>query len=202
MEKYLELLKSNPILPIKCPKNQEELDVLISALTETPLRVIEITLRNEFSLNAIKYIKTNFPQFTVGAGTVVSSFLLNESLKSGADFCVSPGLDVELLKEAQNKNMPFLPGCSTPTEILMAQKAGLRIVKFFPAEISGGVNALKLYQGAFSNMLFLPTGGITLKNVKEYLQSDNVVSCGGSFMLAATKEETYEKITKCLEDIL
>lgn len=202
MEKYVELLKTSGILPIKCPENQKTLEILISALEETPLRVIEITLRNEFSINAIKYIKTEFPQFTVGAGTVVNSSLLNQALKNGADFCVSPGLDIELLKEAQNKNIPFLPGCSTPTEILTAQKAGLKVVKFFPAEISGGIKALKLYQGAFSDMLFLPTGGITLENVKEYLNLSNVVACGGSFMLASSKEETCEKITKCLEEIL
>lgn len=202
MKKYEKLLRTSRILPIKCPENMEELETMLSAIMKTPLRVVEITLRNGFALDAIKYIKQNYPEIIVGAGTVVNSSLLNQALKNGADFCVSPGLDFELLNEAKNKNMPFLPGCSNPSEILMAQKFGLNIVKFFPAEISGGVEALKLYEGAFSDMLFLPTGGITIENAKDYLKLKNVVACGGSFMIGASANETCNKILSCLEGVL
>ena len=202
MKKYVEFLRTSHILPVKCPENQDELEMLLLALINTPLRVIEITLRNGFALDAVKYIKQNYPEIIVGAGTVVNSSLLNQALKNGADFCVSPGLDLELLNEAQNKNMPFLPGCSNPSEILMAQKSGFKIVKFFPAEISGGVKALKLYEGAFSDMLFVPTGGITLENAREYLKLKNVVACGGSFMVGDSMIDTQNKIESCLKGVL
>lgn len=176
-------LRKNGILPVVCFSSQKELLTAMEALLPTPIRCLEITLRHPFSPEAIAYIKTNYPQFTVGAGTVLSIDSLARAVESGADFCVSPGYDGELIAKANEKGLPFLPGCSTPTEIQQAVKNGLTALKFFPAECAGGVKALKLYQGAFADVCFLPTGGITKENYLNYLSLPNVLACGGSFML-------------------
>ena len=176
-------LKENGILPVVCLTAQNELDTFIQALIKTPIRCIEITLRHPFSLGAISFIKNNYPQFFVGAGTVINKDLFDCAVESGADFCVSPGYDREIIDEAFNRNIPYLPGCSTPSEIQQAIKSGLATLKYFPAECSGGINALKLYQGAFADATFIPTGGINQNNYLQYLRCENVLACGGSFML-------------------
>lgn len=119
----------------------------------------------------------------VGAGTVVSESMLMQAIHAGADFCVSPGTDFSLLRLAREHNIPFIPGCATPSEIQNAEKEGLSLIKFFPAECAGGPAALKLYEGAFSNITFIPTGGITRENLRNYLKCPNVLACGGSFMI-------------------
>ena len=119
----------------------------------------------------------------MGAGTVVNSDILHKVVDLGVDFCVSPGFDEDIISEAKRKNIAFIPGCSTPSEFLKARKNNINTVKFFPAECSGGVDALKLYEGAFSEMTFLPTGGINLENYIKYISCNNVIACGGSFMI-------------------
>lgn len=182
MERFVTLLEKG-ILPVVCPENSSELDTLIKAILLTDIRVLEITLRNSYSYEAVTYIKRNYPELTVGAGTINSIDTLKKAVNAGADFLVSPGYLDELLFEAKKLNIPFLPGASTPAEILKLLSMGHRILKFFPAECSGGVKALKLYKGAFSEALFIPTGGITLENLIEYHELTNVLACGGSFML-------------------
>ena len=175
------------ILPVICIHNQAELNTLLLSLDNTPVHCIEITLRHEFALEAIKIIKKAMPHMTVGAGTVVSPTLLTQAIEAGADFCVSPGTDYDLLHLSQAQNISFIPGCSTPTEIQNVQKMGYSLVKYFPAECSGGIRALTLYEGAFPNITFVPTGGITLENISDYLNRPNVLACGGSFMIPKDK---------------
>lgn len=182
MERFIKALRKG-VLPVVCPENSCELDTLINAILLTDISTLEITLRNSFSFEAITYIKRNYPELTVGAGTVNSIDVLKKAIDTGADFLVSPGHTDELLAEAKNMNIPFLPGASTPSEILKLSSMGYKILKFFPAEGSGGTKVLNLYKGAFSDISFIPTGGITLENIEEYLKLDNVLACGGSFML-------------------
>ncbi|MBR5307856.1 MAG: bifunctional 4-hydroxy-2-oxoglutarate aldolase/2-dehydro-3-deoxy-phosphogluconate aldolase [Clostridia bacterium] len=182
MEKYGKLLKKG-IIPVVCPESKDELDTIIKALFLSETEVLEITLRNSFAFESISYIKKSCPELTVGAGTVNSADTLKRAIETGADFLVSPGFLDELHEEAKKANIPFLPGASTPGEILKMSSMGYKILKFFPAECSGGTKALSLYKGAFSGVSFVPTGGITLENVESYLKLDNVLACGGSFML-------------------
>lgn len=176
-------LKKTGILPILCLKSKRELDTFMNALVPTPIRCIELTMRHPYTPEAISYIKSNYPEFTVGAGTVVTPEILQTVIEAGADFFVSPGFDEKMIKLAEENDVLFLPGCVTPSEILKAINYGLSTVKFFPCEASGGVSVLKLYEGAFPKTSFIPTGGITKENLKSYLACKNVVACDGNFMI-------------------
>ena len=206
MKRILTELGKTGILPVVCLKNENELQTFTEALLSTPVRCIEITMRHPYSYEVIRYFKKMHPEFIVGAGTIVRSALLNEVASLGADYCVSPGFDENIIQEAIDKNMPFVPGCCTPSEFLKAQKYNMDTVKFFPAECSGGVCALKLYEGAFSEMSFLTTGGITLNNYKQYMTCKNVIACGGSFMVpqamlqAGDAQGISSLINNCISD--
>ena len=183
MEYLSSIIGKNGILPVVCLKTEDELKTFTDAILSTPVRCIEITMRHPFSFEALRYFKETHPEFILGAGTIVNSELLDKVSHLGVDFCVSPGFDEDIISKATKKHMPFIPGCSTPSEFLKAQKYNINTVKLFPAECSGGVNALKLYESAFSGLSFLPTGGITLKNFLDYMACNNVIACGGSFMV-------------------
>lgn len=170
------------ILPVVCPENQFELDVLLDAISDTDVKVLEITLRSEFSTTAIKQIKQTRPDLTVGAGTVNTPYRLEEALATGADFLVAPGIADFAHELAKQHGTPFIHGASTPSEILKLINLGYDTIKFFPAELSGGTQALKLYSSAFKGVKFVPTGGINAKNLSKYLDCSNVLGCGGSFM--------------------
>ena len=171
------------IIPVICPADQTELNVLLDAIADTDVRVIEITLRNEFSTTAIKYIKENHPELTVGAGTVNTEAKLEDAIDCGADFLVAPGIAEFAHKYVKERGITFIHGVATPSEILHLYNLGYRVMKLFPAEISGGTRALTLYASAFSDVRFIPTGGITVENLGRYLECKNVLGCGGSFMV-------------------
>ena len=181
-EKYHNTLKSIGILPVVCLKNEKELNTFLNAVLKSEIRCVEITLRHPFSLEAIGYIKKNHPEITVGAGTVKNTEVLKSAMDYGADFGVAPGTLDEILETCEKLNFPFLPGCATPSEFMKLSLLGYETVKFFPAECSGGVKALKLYEGAFSELSFIPTGGIDMTNFASYASLKNVIACGGSFM--------------------
>ena len=201
----INILKANGIIPVVCLKSEEELKTFSKAICDTPISCVEITFRHPFAPVAVKRLKENFPHITVGAGTILTESLLDEAKSANADFCVSPGTSFSLIKASEALGMPFLPGCSTPSEIQLAAEYGLDTVKFFPAEISGGTSALKLYNGAFSGISFVPTGGITMENLSSYLSLSNVLACGGSFMSPSGLVEEgnntaiYELICRCTE---
>ncbi len=203
-EKFGDALKAVGIIPVISVANEGELDTLMGAVTVTPVRCIEITLRNDFAPRAIALVKEKYPQIIVGAGTVTSKERLETAIESGADFCVSPWLDTELIKLAQSRGMLFLPGVATPTEAYMASELGITTVKLFPAEAMGGTGVLKLYAGALADNVFIPTGGITMDNLGKYLSQKNVLACGGSFMApkdmlaAGDSAAVRDRIMKCI----
>lgn len=203
-EKIAPQVRACGIIPVFCPKNEAEFDTFMKALLPTPVRVVEITLRSDYAAEAIARIKKEYPDFIVGAGTVLSFELMETAAAAGADFLVAPGCSLPLLEKAEEKGVPFLPGCATPSEIQNAMLEGMKTLKYFPAECSGGVSALKLYAGAFAGVNFVPTGGITLKNLPDYLAQANVLACGGSFMLpkdlmaAGDSEGISKVIMDCL----
>lgn len=207
MENLSSIIGKNGILPVVCLKTEDELKTFTDAIVSTPVRCIEITMRHPFSFEAIRYFKKTHPEFILGAGTIVNAELLEKVSELGIDFCVSPGFDEDIITKATDKHIPFIPGCSIPSEFLKAQKYNINTVKLFPAECMGGVNALKLYESAFSGLSFLPTGGITLENFIDYMACKNVIACGGSFMVpkallqSGNSQEISNVINGCIAAI-
>ena len=180
--------------------NIPEADVAVpvaQALRDGGINSIEVTLRSADSLESIKRIKTEFPDMRVGAGTVLNTETVDKAIAAGADFIVSPGYDEEVVDYCIEKGILIVPGCVMATEIQKAVKRGLTILKFFPSELNGGMDAIKLLSGPFPNVKFVPTGGINLKNLGSYLSNKKILACGGSYMATADqiKNRDYAGIT-------
>ena len=178
-----KLLHDNPVVPVVKILTIEEVEPLITALQNNNINCIEITLRTDCALDAIKLAKKcSNDNFSVGVGTVVNSKQLAEVVDAQVDFIVLPGLQKDLVSDLQGINIPFLPGVVTPSEMMEALRLGWDTLKFFPANIAGGLGALKTYGQVFSQIKFCPTGGITKENYPEYLNLENVISVGGSWI--------------------
>lgn len=170
------------ILPVVCVQDEEQTEVLIAALKQTPIRCAEILFRHDYAPQAVKRIKERYAEFCVGAGTILDAFTLERAIRCGADFIVSPGLDPEIVTKGKEYGVPVIPGCATPSEMMAAQRLGCEIVKFFPAESYGGPAVLQLLASALEGLRMIPTGGIQMGNLEGYLRCRNVLACGGSFM--------------------
>lgn len=162
------------------------------------LDVLEITLRTEFAAEAIKTLKREYPEMKVAAGTVLTEQQAGRVADDGADFIVTPGFSPKLIEKLQPSLIPILPGVATASEITWAIELGFEFMKFFPAEASGGVAALKSLRGPFPNISFCPTGGIGKNNMASYLEQPNVRMVGGSWVDAADVRgrERWEEITR------
>ena len=170
------------VLPVVCLEKEVQVETLIAALSKTPLRCMEILIRCDYAAEAVRLMKARCPDMIVGAGTVLDEETLAAALAAGADFMVSPGLDPAIVAKAQANGLPVIPGCATPSEMMAARRLGCEVVKFFPAEASGGSAALRLLASALEGLLVIPTGGIDMQNLEGYLRCRNVLACGGSFM--------------------
>ncbi|MEE4194138.1 MAG: bifunctional 4-hydroxy-2-oxoglutarate aldolase/2-dehydro-3-deoxy-phosphogluconate aldolase, partial [Anaerolineae bacterium] len=161
----------------------------------------EITFRTSAAAEAIKAITDHFPDMLVGAGTVLNKQQAKAAIAAGAKFIVSPGLDKKVVQYCQKHTIPVMPGIFTATELQKALKLGIDVVKFFPAEASGGVKTLKALSGPFPQVKFMPTGGISAANLPDYLALPQVVACGGSWlvkksMIAAGEFDTIEQLAR------
>ena len=194
--KAYERIEALGVLPVINITSEDLAQPLAESLIDGGIPAIEVTLRSECSLKCIEIIKSAFPEMMVGAGTVLSVEGADSALAAGADYIVTPGFDEETVAYCMKKGIEIVPGCSTATEIQKAVKLGLKVLKFFPAELSGGLAAVKLLSGPFSGVKFLPTGGITFHNLGEYLKCDKVAACGGSFMATAEqlKNRKFDEI--------
>lgn len=194
--KVFETIEKTGILPVINITDIETALPLAQALTDSGIPVIEVTLRNEKSLDAIKTIRNNYPQMGILAGTVLSVETAEQAIAAGADGIVMPGYDDEIVDYAIENNIPIVPGCVTAADIQKGVKKGIKVFKFFPAEQCGGVAALKLLSGPFKGVKFLPTGGINYDNLGDYLKNDFIIACGGSYMADAKtlKAKDFEKI--------
>ncbi|MBQ2767048.1 MAG: bifunctional 4-hydroxy-2-oxoglutarate aldolase/2-dehydro-3-deoxy-phosphogluconate aldolase [Clostridia bacterium] len=170
------------ILPVINIPSAEIAVKVAEALRRGGVNSIEVTLRSPDSLESIKNIKTAFPDMTVGAGTVLSTETVERALASGADFIVSPGYDDEVVDYCVSRGIQIVPGCVSASEIQKAVKRGLMVLKFFPAELNGGIEAIKLLSGPFPGVKFIPTGGINFDNLGKYLANKKILACGGSYM--------------------
>ena len=170
---------------IKLSNPERDAAPLAHALCAGGVPVAEVTFRAAGADTAIRLMKEACPDMLVGAGTVLTTEHIDRAIAAGASFIVTPGLDPELVVYAQEKNIPIYPGCTTPTDYHTAYKLGLEVLKFFPAEQSGGLAKIKAMAAPFPMFKVMPTGGISLKNLGEYLSSKVICACGGSYMVTA-----------------
>ena len=179
-----KILAGNPIIPVATFNSTEEVEPVIERLIKQNIHCIEITLRTEAAYDCISLIKDKYgSDFCVGMGTVINSTQVIDAQNLHVDFMVSPGISRTLSKTFERSYIPFIPGISTPSEIIKAVNLGYNILKFFPANIFGGIDSVKAYGQVFPNVKFCPTGGITEKNYKDYLSLNNVIAVGGSWLL-------------------
>lgn len=162
---------------------------LAKALMEGGLPVVEVTFRTSAATDAIRRIKSTCPNMIVGAGTVLSLSQVDAATNAGADFIVTPGLDPEIVRYCLFKEIPVLPGVSSASEIQTAISLGLDVLKFFPAEDSGGLKTIQAMAGPFGSVRFMPTGGINTSNLNDYLHDRSVLACGGTWIVS---EDTLE----------
>lgn len=183
---------------IKLTNPERDAVPLAQALIAGSLPVAEITFRAAGAATAIKKMLSAYPDMLVGAGTVLTTAQVDEAVAAGAKFIVTPGLDPDLVKYCQAKNVPIFPGCTTPTDYHTAYKLGLEVLKFFPAEQSGGLDKIKAMSAPFPMFKIMPTGGISLKNLQSYLSCPVICACGGSYMVTAELIEggKWEEITE------
>lgn len=183
MEKYI---------PVVVIKELSETDKILSALKADGINCAEITFRTACAEEAIEYAVKNYPEMSIGAGTVINAEQCRAALKAGAKFIVSPGLSVSVAKVCRENGVPYYPGCVTPTEIMQALELGITTVKFFPANIYGGLKALKALSAPFPQVRFIPTGGVDRGNIDEFLAFDKVIAIGGSFFVKEALEKRGE----------
>ena len=172
-----------PVIKLNHP--ERDAAELGKALCAGGVPVAEVTFRAAGAEIAIKLMKEANPDMIVGAGTVTNTEQIDKVIEAGGEFIVSPGFDPELVAYAQKKNIPIFPGCTTASEYHQALKFGLELIKFFPAEQSGGLAKIKALSAPFPMFKVMPTGGISLKNLKDYLSGPVIAACGGSYMVTA-----------------
>lgn len=202
MNETLEKLGQYGIVPVVVLNDSKDAEPLADALCEGGLACAEVTFRTEAAAESIKIMSEKHPEMLVGAGTVLTVEQVDEAVAAGAKFIVSPGLNSEVVKYCLDKNIAITPGVVTPSEMEQAIELGLNIVKFFPAEPSGGLSMIKAVSAPYTMLKFMPTGGINPGNVKEYLKSDKIFACGGSWMVKGDLVDTgdFDKIKELTKE--
>lgn len=190
------------VVPVVVLDDVKDALPLAKALTEGGLPCAEVTFRTEAAEESIKVMAEAYPDMVVGAGTVLTIEQVDAAVKAGAKFIVSPGFDPEIVDYCLEKEIPIFPGCVTPSEVAQAVKRGLKVVKFFPAEPAGGVAMIKAMAAPYNQLRFMPTGGIGTQNLKDYLEFNKIICCGGSWMVKADliKNGEFEKICKLTKE--
>ena len=184
-------------IPVVVIKELSETDKILTALKYNGINCAEITFRTACAAEAIEYASKNYPDMEIGAGTVINAEQCNAALKAGATFIVSPGFSPAVAQICKDRNIPYYPGCVTPTEIMAALEFGITTVKFFPANVYGGLNAMKNLSAPFVGLKFLPTGGVNTANIKEYWDAPFIHAVGGSWVCPKSEISAgnWEKIT-------
>jgi 2-dehydro-3-deoxyphosphogluconate aldolase/(4S)-4-hydroxy-2-oxoglutarate aldolase len=180
-------------IPVVVIKELSETDKILTALQNNGVNCAEITFRTACAAEAIAYACKKYPDMNVGAGTVINAEQCEKALAAGAKFIVSPGLSVAVANICKERGVPYYPGCVTPTEIMQALELGITIVKFFPANVYGGLKAMKALAGPFPQIKFIPTGGVDSNNIDEFLAWDKIYAVGGSFIVQESLAKMEEK---------
>ena len=197
-----EMIQKVGIVPIVVIHDTKDAAPLAKALVDGGLPCAEVTFRTEAAEESIRIMAAEFPEMLVGAGTVLTKEQVDRAVKAGAKFIVCPGFDPEIVDYCIFKNILVLPGCITPSEVAQAVKRGLKVVKFFPAEQFGGLSTLKALAAPYVGLQFMPTGGVSPKNVREYLGYNRLVACGGSWMVKGdlVKAGNFDEIVRLTKE--
>lgn len=171
------------LIPVVVINKMDEVDKIMTALKNYGVYTAEITFRTDCAEEAIKYASKKYTDMVIGAGTVINLEQAEKAYFAGAKFIVSPGFSKIVALFCKEKDIPYYPGCVTPTEIMMALECGINIVKFFPASVYGGLKAMKALSAPFPQIKFIPTGGVNIDNLNEFLSWDKVYAVGGSFIV-------------------
>lgn len=183
MKTIAEQFREYAVVPVVVLDDAKDALPLAEALTEGGLPCAEVTFRTEAAEESIRLMSEKYPEMLVGAGTVLTIEQVDRAVAAGAKFIVSPGFDPEIVDYCLEKDIPVFPGCVTPSEVAQAAKRGMKVIKFFPAEQAGGIARIKAMAAPYTMMEFMPTGGIGVNNLKDYLSFDKILCCGGSWMV-------------------
>lgn len=183
LQKRISEIGVVPVIKLNHP--ERDAAPLAKALIAGGVPVAEVTFRAAGAAIAIQTMREQFPEMLVGAGTVLTTGQVDEAMAAGAQFIVTPGMDPELVEYCQKVGIDVFPGCTTPTDYHTAYKLGLEVLKFFPAEQSGGMAKIKSMSAPFPMFKIMPTGGISLKNLADYIKNPVIAACGGSYMVTA-----------------
>ena len=198
MQDVISRFQEIKLVPVVKIDRTEDAVPLAKALIEGGLPCAEVTFRTAQAKESIRLMKEAFPQMLVGAGTVLNAKQVDEAIEAGAEFIVSPGLNPKTVRYCQEKGIPVIPGVATASEMEQAIELGLSAVKFFPAEVNGGIKAIKALSAPYHEMLFMPTGGVNESNIKEYLAFEKVFACGGTWMVKENliAEGKFDEVTR------
>ena len=193
----MEQLTSCGIVPVVVLNDAERAVPTAKALLAGGINVMEITFRTAAARASIARVAAEVPEMIVGAGTVINVEQARDAVEAGAKFIVSPGSDADVIREAAKLGVPIVPGVVTPSEIMAGLKLGIQVFKFFPAETFGGLKAIKALAGPFPQIKFIPTGGISLSNVEDYIKNPKIQAVGGSWMVSSAMIDAgeYDEIT-------
>jgi 2-dehydro-3-deoxyphosphogluconate aldolase/(4S)-4-hydroxy-2-oxoglutarate aldolase len=196
-------MTSTPVVPVIVVDNVEQAINLGKALVAGGVPVLEVTLRTDAALAAISALREQVPEAIVGAGTVCTRAQYVQAVEAGSQFIISPGMTPDLLAVGKEYDVPYLPAVATISDILLGIEHGYDHFKFFPAEINGGVKALKAFSGPLSDISFCPTGGVSPANYKEYLALPNVLCVGGSWIVPKDLIEAgkWDEITELAKQL-
>ena len=197
-----ETIQKMGVVPVVVLNDTKDAAPLAKALVEGGLPCAEVTFRTEAAEESIRIMTTEYPEMFVGAGTVLTIDQVARAVAAGAKFIVSPGFDPEIVDYCLSKDIPVYPGCITPSEVAQAVKRGLKVIKFFPAEQFGGVSTIKALAAPYTGVKFMPTGGVSAKNLESYLSFDKIVACGGSWMVKGdlVKAGKFDEITELVKE--
>ena len=193
-----DLFATGPIVPVLVIDNVADAVPIAEALLAADVKVLEVTLRTPSALDVISAIAKALPEAIIGSGTVTNRHQLQQSIDAGAKFAISPGMTKDLLQAGNESEIALIPGICSISELMDAADFGYDHLKFFPAEASGGINAIKSIGGPFPDIKFCPTGGINMSNVRDYLALSNVSCCGGSWLVPSdvVASKNWSQITK------
>jgi Entner-Doudoroff aldolase len=202
MSEMLQKIQKTGIIPVVVLNDVKDAKPLAKALCEGGLPCAEVTFRTEAAEESIRAMATEYPEMLIGAGTVLTTQQVDRAVAAGAKFIVSPGLNPKIVKYCIEKEVLIIPGAITPSEIEQAIELGLEVVKFFPAEAAGGLTMIQAMAAPYTKMKFMPTGGISEKNVKEYLAFSKIIACGGSWMVSGdlVKAGKFDEITRLTKE--
>ncbi|MBR6953497.1 MAG: bifunctional 4-hydroxy-2-oxoglutarate aldolase/2-dehydro-3-deoxy-phosphogluconate aldolase [Clostridia bacterium] len=201
-DEMMNKLQATGIIPVVVLNDVEDALPLGERLMRGGLPAAEVTFRTEAAEESIRRLAKAYPDMLVGAGTVLTCEQADRAIDAGARFIVSPGFNPKVSEYVMEKGVPMTPGVCTPTEIEAAMSLGLDVLKFFPAEPSGGLKMLKAMCAAYVRLRFMPTGGINADNVRDYLKYDKILACGGSWMVSGSliKEKQFDRIEELVRE--